>query len=67
VRKRATLGRIKEVAQSLAGTSRAHGFAGIGLEATALEEAAADEITGREAPPRVEQALDRVMARIKTH
>jgi CheY-like chemotaxis protein len=64
---RATLTRIKDVAQTLAGASRTYGFAGIALESTALEEAASDEIAGRGAPAHVEHALDRVLARIRTH
>lgn len=66
-RERTTLMRIKDVAQTLAGTSRIYGFAGISLESTALEEAADDEIVGRGAPMQVEHALDRVLARIQTH
>jgi len=64
---RPTLGRIKDVAQTLSGTSRIYGFAGIGLEANALEEAAADDIAGRAAPMQVEHAIDRVLARIGTN
>jgi CheY-like chemotaxis protein len=63
---RETLIRIKDVAQALAGTSRLHGFAGIGLESTALEEAADCDIAGRAAPMQVENAIDRVLSRIET-
>jgi len=63
-REGATLVRIKDIAQTLAGTSRIYGFAGIGLESTALEEAADDDIAGHAAPMQVEHALNRVLARI---
>ena len=57
---------IKDVAQMLAGTSRLYGFAGIGLEATALEDAVDGETAGRTIPMRIEHALDRLLARIAT-
>jgi CheY-like chemotaxis protein len=63
---RGTLMRIKGIAQTLAGTSRIYGFAGISLESTALEEAADGEFMGCGAPMQVEHALDRVLARIAT-
>jgi two-component system OmpR family response regulator len=64
---RGTLVRIKDVAQTLAGTSCISGFAGIRLESVALEEAADCDIAGRGAPMQVEHALDRVLSRIATH
>ena len=63
---RGTLMRIKVVARTLAGTSRIHGFAGLSLESTALEEAADGEFMGCGAPMQVEHALDRVLSRIAT-
>jgi CheY-like chemotaxis protein len=66
-RERATLAKIKEVAQTLAGTSRLYGFAGISLEATSLEEAVDGDIAGHAAPMQVEHAIDRVLARIATN
>jgi CheY-like chemotaxis protein len=65
-RERTTLAEIKDVAQTLAGTSRIYGFAGIGLEAAALEDAVDGDIVGRAAPMQVEHAIDRVLARIAT-
>jgi CheY-like chemotaxis protein len=63
----ATLATIKDIAQTLAGTSRLHGFAGIGLEATSLEEAVDGAVAGRAAPMQVGHAIDRVLGRIATH
>jgi two-component system OmpR family response regulator len=63
---RGTLVRIKDIAQTLAGTSRIYGFAGISFESTALEEAADGEFMGRGGPMQVEDAIDRVLARIAT-
>jgi CheY-like chemotaxis protein len=65
-RERGTLVRIKDIAQTLAGTSRIYGFAGVSLESTALEEAADGEFMGRGAPMQIEHAIDRVLARIAT-
>jgi CheY-like chemotaxis protein len=65
-RGRATLAEIKDVARTLAGTSRIYAFAGISLEATALEDAVDGEIAGRAAPMQVEHALDRLLTRIAT-
>jgi CheY-like chemotaxis protein len=64
---RATLVKIKDVAQTLAGTSRIYAFAGISLEATALEDAVDGEAAGRAVPMQIEQALDRLLARIATN
>jgi CheY-like chemotaxis protein len=64
---RATLARIKDIAQTLAGTSRTYGFAGISLESASLEEAADDDIAKHAAPMQVEHALDRVLERIATN
>jgi CheY-like chemotaxis protein len=66
-REPATVTRIKDIAHALAGTSRIHGFAGISLESTMLEEAANDDIAGHAAPMQVEHALDQVLARIATN
>jgi CheY-like chemotaxis protein len=63
---RGMLMRIKDIAQTLAGTSRIYGFAGISLESAALEEAADGEFMGRGAPMQVQHAIDRVLARIAT-
>jgi CheY-like chemotaxis protein len=63
---RAALATIKEVAQTLAGASRNYAFAGISLEATALEDAVDGESAGRTIPMRIEHALDRLLARIAT-
>jgi CheY-like chemotaxis protein len=65
-RGRATLAEIKDVAQTLAGTSLTYAFAGISIEATALEDAVDGETAGRAAPMQVEHALDRLLARIAT-
>jgi CheY-like chemotaxis protein len=62
---RRTLLRIKSIARRVAGASRRYGFAGIGLETTALEEAADVDLAGRGAPMQVEHALDRVLSRIE--
>ncbi|HLH91148.1 MAG TPA: response regulator [Xanthobacteraceae bacterium] len=64
---RAMLAGLKDVAQTLVGASRLYGFAGIGLEAAALEEAVDGDIAGRAAPMQVEHAIDRVLARIATN
>jgi CheY-like chemotaxis protein len=61
---RTTLAKIKDLAQTLAGTSRLHGFAGISLEAASLEETVDGDMAGRAAPMQVEHAIDRVLARI---
>jgi CheY-like chemotaxis protein len=63
---RGMLVRIKGIAQTLADTSRIYGFAGISLELTALEQAAACDLTGHASAMQVEHALDRVLARIQT-
>jgi CheY-like chemotaxis protein len=60
-----TLERIQNIAHALAGASGVYGFAGIGCESTALAEAADRTRHGRGAITDVEQALDRVMARIE--
>jgi CheY-like chemotaxis protein len=64
---RGMLVRIKDIAQSLADTSRVYGFAGISLESIALEQAAECDLTGHASAMLVEHALDRVLARIQTH
>ena len=62
-----TLMRIKEVAHALAGASGIYGFAGIGCESMALEDAIDGDLAGQGAPMEVEHALDRVLARIAHH
>jgi two-component system OmpR family response regulator len=64
---RAALAKIKDIAQTLAGTSRIYAFAGISLEATALEDAVDGETAGRAGPMQIEHALDRLLARIATN
>jgi CheY-like chemotaxis protein len=63
-RQRTTLARVRNIAQMLADASRLNGFAGIGLEAAALEDAVEGDIAGRAAPMQIEHAIDRVLARI---
>jgi CheY-like chemotaxis protein len=64
-REHGTLACIKDLAQALAGNGRTHGFAGLSLQSTALEEAANDEIAGHGHPIRVDHALDRILSRIQ--
>jgi CheY-like chemotaxis protein len=61
------LARISEIAHALAGTGGVYGFAGITCESTALFDAAADSLAGQVKRNDVEQALDRLLRRIKPH
>jgi CheY-like chemotaxis protein len=59
------LTRINEIAHALAGAGGVYGFAGITCESAALSQAAEDVLAGRAEPSDVEQALDRLLRRIK--
>lgn len=59
------LTRINEIAHALAGAGGIYGFAGITCESAALSEAAEEILAGRAKPSDVEQALDRLLRRIK--
>jgi CheY-like chemotaxis protein len=56
---------IKEIAHALANRSAIYGFAGIGMESAALQEAADTVLAGGGAPMQVESALERVLARLR--
>jgi CheY-like chemotaxis protein len=64
-RSAAALLRIKALAHALAGAAGIYGFAGIGCEAAALAEAAAQRLAGRAGRAEVEYALDRLHNRIR--
>jgi CheY-like chemotaxis protein len=57
--------RIGEIAHALAGAAGIYGFAGIGCESAALSDAAENSLAGRTRGADVEQALDRLLRRIR--
>jgi len=59
------LTRINEIAHALAGTGGIYGFAGITCESAALSDAAENNLAGRASRIDVEQALDRLLRRIR--
>jgi two-component system, OmpR family, response regulator len=56
---------ISEIAHALAGAGGTYGFAGISCESTALSDAAKNKLAGRAKGADVEQALDRLLRRIR--
>jgi CheY-like chemotaxis protein len=62
---RAALLRIGEIAHGLAGAGGTYGFAGITSESALLSDVARNGLAGRAGPREVEQALDRLLNRIK--
>jgi len=62
---KAVLMRISEIAHALAGAGGIYGFAGISCESAALSDAAEDSLAGRAKGVDVEQALDRLLRRIR--
>jgi two-component system, OmpR family, response regulator len=62
---KAALIRIGEIAHALAGAGGIYGFAGISCESAALSEAAQNRLAGRARCADVEQALDRLLQRIR--
>jgi two-component system, OmpR family, response regulator len=61
----AVLTRIGEIAHALAGAAGIYGFAGIGCESAALWDATENILTGRARGADLEQALDRLLHRIR--
>jgi CheY-like chemotaxis protein len=61
------LERINEIAHALAGASGIYGFAGITCESAALSDVAERNLAGCARQSDVEQALDRLLKRIKPH
>jgi hypothetical protein len=57
--------RIYEIAHGLAGAGGIYGFAGISCESAALSDAAESRLAGRARAEDVEEALDRLLRRIK--
>jgi CheY-like chemotaxis protein len=62
---RDALVRIKSIAHVLANRSAVYGYAGISMESAELEAAADGALAGKDAPVRVGQIVDRVLARIQ--
>jgi len=56
---------ISEIAHALAGAAGIYGFAGISCESAALSDAAENWLAGRARDTDVEQALDRLLQRIR--
>jgi CheY-like chemotaxis protein len=67
VRKRCKepLNRIRTLAHALAGAGGIYGFAGIGCEAAAVAEAAAQRLAGQAGQGDLDHALDRLLSRIR--
>jgi CheY-like chemotaxis protein len=59
------LTRIREIAHALAGAAGIYGFAGISCDSAALSAAAEDRLSGRTTGEDIEEALDRLLRRIK--
>jgi CheY-like chemotaxis protein len=62
---KAALMRISEIAHALAGAGGIYGFAGISCESAAVFDAAENRLAGRARGVDVEQALDRLLRRIR--
>ena len=62
---KAVLMQIGEIAHALAGAAGIYGFAGISCESSALSDAAENWLAGRAGGVDVEQALDRLLQRIR--
>ena len=62
---KAALMQIREIAHALAGAGGIYGFAGISCESAALSVAAENRLAGRARQVDVEQALDRLLRRIR--
>lgn len=62
---KAALLRINEIAHALAGAGGIYGFAGISSELAALSDAAEDNLAGHAKRADLEQALDRLLKRIR--
>ena len=62
---KAVLVRITEIAHALAGASGIYGFAGISCESAALSEVAENSLAGRARGVEVDEALDRLLRRIR--
>jgi CheY-like chemotaxis protein len=57
--------RIREIAHALAGAAGIYGFAGISCDSAALSAAAENRLAGRVRGENLEEALDRLLLRIK--
>jgi CheY-like chemotaxis protein len=57
--------RVREIAHALAGAAGIYGFAGISCDSAALSAAAENRLAGRARGEDVEEALDRLLRRIK--